>query len=80
MLIQKSAVEIGQYGYSHYTHKPVTPGEHDIVYVPQSIADGWEAYCSCGEWRAFENFYAQPSKEGLLKALKEAFAEHAALK
>lgn len=41
------------HGYEHYTGRPVTPGVHEIAFVPQSIADGWQAFCSCGEWKEF---------------------------
>lgn len=78
MLVMRSADEIGEYGYAHWTHQPVTPGQHSIATVPQSMADGWEAYCSCGEWRAFASFYEYPSREGLLAALRGAFDQHVA--
>ena len=54
MMIQNSADAIGQYDYEHWTGKPVTPHCHEVAYVPQSIADGWEAYCSCGQWRGYQ--------------------------
>lgn len=44
---------MANYGYTHYTGNLVTPGLHEIAYVPQSIADGWQAFCSCGEWKEF---------------------------
>lgn len=76
MLIQKSAKDIGQYNYTHWSDKPITPTCHEIFFVPQSIADGWEAYCSCGQWRGFENFYEIPDREQLINALKAEFEKH----
>jgi hypothetical protein len=43
------------YGYTHWTGNPVTPGFHEVVFIPQSVADGWQALCSCGEWQDFQN-------------------------
>jgi hypothetical protein len=76
MIIQNSAAEISRYGYTHWTGKPITPDIHEMRTVPQTIADGWEAYCSCGEWRAFEQFRAIETREGLLAALSAAHADH----
>ncbi len=78
---QHSAKEIGQYGYTHWTSKPTTPGAHDVAYVPQTIADGWEAYCSCGEWRGFVSIYDVPAKnarEETFSMLKDAHEKHIA--
>lgn len=75
MIEQHSAKDIS-YGYTHWTGKPVTPGCHEIAYVPQTIADGWEAYCSCGEWRGFTSFYETPTREDTFAALKTAFERH----
>lgn len=55
---------------------------HSLELVPQSIADGWEAICSCG-WRKFEPFAwekddPKSTRDGLLAFLKERFREHAA--
>jgi hypothetical protein len=80
MIEQNSATAIGKYGYTHWTGKPVTPGQHMIAYVPQTIADGWEAYCSCGEWRCFVSIYEIPEtmgvREATLAKLKERFQLH----
>jgi hypothetical protein len=76
MIVQKSAADIGEHGYSHWSHKPVTPGVHSVCLVPQSIADGWEAYCSCGEWRCFISFYEIASKDGLIVKLKSQHRLH----
>lgn len=74
--VNKSKEAVGKYGYTHWTGLPVTPGTHTIVYVPQTIADGYEAYCSCGEWRAFASYYQHDTKASLKAALDEAFAGH----
>lgn len=76
MLIRNSAKEIIGPGYAHWAGKPVTPSCHEILYVPQSMADGWDAFCSCGEWRAFETFYEIPERDELLAALKLEFEKH----
>ena len=65
-----------KYGYSHYSRKPVTPDTHEPYFVPQTIADGWEVFCTCGQWSAFENFYNIPEREALLSALSQAHRNH----
>jgi hypothetical protein len=76
MIIQDSAEKIGEHGYAHWSGKPVTPDAHSILFVPQTIADGWEAYCSCGQWRAFESLYAIEGRDELRGALKKAHEQH----
>ena len=51
--------------------------EHALRLVPQSIADGWQAQCTCG-WSAFESFLRQPDKELLLDGLRAGHAAHVA--
>lgn len=65
--------------YEHYSKKPATPDTHEPYFVPQSIADGWEVFCTCGQWSAFENFYNIRTREALLDALGQAHRAHAAL-
>jgi hypothetical protein len=83
MLEQHSAEEIGQYNYTHWTDKPITPGIHTIATVPQTIADGWEAYCSCGQWRGFCSIYdvyeAADARKATFDALQAAFEKHVAV-
>lgn len=59
-----------KYGYAYWAGKPVTPGVHNIVCVPQSIADGWGGFCSCGQWRDFVSIYDLSDAE--LKNAREA--------
>lgn len=78
MIIEKqSAAEVGQYGYTHYCKKPVSVGQHEMALVPQSIADGWQGFCTCGEWSAFASFYEFPTRESLFNALNDVFKRHA---
>ena len=67
-----------KYGYAHYSGKPAVPDTHEPYFVPQSIADGWEVFCSCGQWSAFENFYNIRTRDALLAALGEAHRAHVA--
>ena len=76
MIEQTNAEAIGQYGYTHYTGMPVST-KHEIALIPQSVADGWEGFCSCGEWRGFASFYEFSKKPELIGALKVAHAAHA---
>lgn len=79
-----SAEEIGRYGYEHWSGKPVTPENHEALFVPQSIADGWEAYCSCGQWRGFASFRDLPpdqcknARETVISCLRESHEAHKA--
>lgn len=77
MMIQDTAEKIGQYNYAHWTGRPITPQCHEVAYVPQSIADGWEAYCSCGQWRGFLSLYETPGRDETIAALKAEFDKHA---
>jgi hypothetical protein len=52
-----------KYGYEHWTGKPVTPGKHELAMVPQSIMDGWQGFCSCGEWSTFVGLYDLSKEE-----------------
>lgn len=76
--ITNGATNIGQYGYTHWTNKPLTPGRHEVAFVPQSLFDGWEAYCSCGEWRAYVSQYDYPERDETIKCLGELHAAHVA--
>lgn len=51
--------------------------EHKLQLIPQTIADGWEAECSCG-WHKFRSFYEINDRDALLKRLREDYNEHAA--
>ena len=78
---QHSAKEIGPLNYTHWTGKPVTPPCHEVSFVPQTVADGWEAYCSCGEWRGFFSIYdvkGGDARKETLDALQSAFDKHVA--
>lgn len=76
MLINEDdTITNGRYGYTHWSGKP-TDDQHTGCLVPQSIADGWECWCSCGKWRAFANFRDVPGRDDLLKALRDAHGEH----
>lgn len=77
MLIQTGA-EIGEFNYTFWSGNPATPNAHAIHYVPQTIADGWDAFCSCGQWRGFANFREFDTKDALFAGLKEAWASHLA--
>ena len=77
MLEKHSADEIGQFGYTHYCHHETTPNEHGLALVPQTIADGFEGFCTCGEWSAFASFHEFPTRPLLLSAITEAFNRHA---
>jgi hypothetical protein len=65
-------------GYAHWSGDHVTPGDHSKVkLVPQSMADCWEAYCSCGEWRGTATmgpFY----RDDAIASLRAAHARHSA--
>jgi hypothetical protein len=78
--IKKSAAEIGSHGYAYWTDKPLTPNVHTPVLVPQTIADGWESYCSCGNWSAFASVWDTdpdlPARRQMLDALNAAFQDH----
>jgi hypothetical protein len=73
-----SAEQIGPHGYAHWTRSPTTPGIHSITLVPQTIFDGWDAYCSCGEWMTFASFYDFESRDALLEALTKWHEAHVA--
>lgn len=63
--------------YEYWSGKPLDD-QHKICLVPQSIADGWEAFCSCGKWKSFKSFYDFPTKESLIDALRADHASHVA--
>jgi hypothetical protein len=77
MLEKNGAEEIGEYGYAHWAERPVTPGLHDLYLLPRAMFDGWEAYCSCGQWKCFVSFYEIEEKDALLAKLKERHCLHA---
>ena len=60
------------HGYSHWGGKE-PPDAHAILLIPHSIMDGWEAYCSCDQWKAFSGL---PSREATFAALSEAHQGH----
>ena len=65
-------------GYTHWTGEPTTPDSHALVRIPQSTADGWQGFCSCGEWRTFKSFYDFGRREDLLAAIGVEFDAHVA--
>ena len=73
---------VGNYGYSHWSGRPITPGVHEACFVPQSVMDGWQVYCSCGEWVAFVSTYDVPtdqlhrSRDWTLGQLTKMHQEH----
>lgn len=76
-----SATDIGKYNFTHWCDKPLTPYCHEVLFVPQTIADGWEAYCSCGEWKGFFSLYDVKGKDPQAEtfaALQGAFDKHVA--
>ena len=62
--------------YTHWTGKPITPTQHEILLVPQPITDGWAAFCSCGQWRSFGSFYDFKTKDEIIEHLAEEHATH----
>jgi hypothetical protein len=62
-------------GYARYSGKPVTPDVHEKYFVPQTVADGWECWCSCGQFRAFESEYAF-DRDQTLMALELEHVKH----
>lgn len=76
-----SETVIDRFGYSHWTHKPVTATCEEIALVPQTVYDGWEAYCSCGKWKAFVGGYdpEAATRETTIAALQSAFERHKSL-
>jgi hypothetical protein len=77
---QHSAKEIGEHGFTHWTGRPITPGEHTIAFIPQTIVDSWEAYCSCGQWRGITSSYDTPTREETFAVLRAAFDKHVSRK
>jgi hypothetical protein len=71
-----SAQDIGPYGYLHYALTPATPQSHTLLLVPQSIADGWEGYCSCCNWSIFISFYRIEDKDELIAKIRERHHLH----
>lgn len=67
---------IGRYGFAHWAGRPADPATHELQLVPQSIIDGWEGYCSCGEWKAFADFYTHRTRDEAIAAIQHAHAEH----
>jgi len=63
------------FGYEHWSGKPVDD-QHQLELVPQTIADGWQGFCSCGQWGAFASFYDYAERDRLLDALRAAHKEH----
>lgn len=64
--------------YTYWSGQPITPGEHKLICVPQSVADGWQGFCSCGEWSGFLSFMMFRDRESLLAELKRLHEEHKA--
>jgi len=63
--------------YEHWSGKPITPGAHaDVCLTPQSVADGWSAHCSCGEWMTFVYSQDFPIRELAIQELKQRHANH----
>jgi len=66
-------------GYTHWTGMPETPGVHHLALVPQSMMDGWEAMCACGEWKTHATFHEFDTRDELLKSLEIAYKIHAGI-
>ncbi len=62
--------------YAHWAEKPADLDTHEPLLVPQSVMDGWQCWCSCGQEGWFASFYEFDKKEDLLAALKSKHAEH----
>lgn len=77
MNIKTSSEDIGEHGYSYWTGQPITLHEHNLTKVPQSIADGWQGFCSCGVWSCFVSFYEFDSRDDLLAEIDRLHSEHA---
>ena len=80
MIENNGTKEMGPHanGYTHFSGKPVDPTYHEAFYVAQSLFDGWELYCSCGQFRAFGDFFEFPTPPQLGAALRAAFDRHVA--
>lgn len=65
-------------GYTYWTDKPTTPGVcGTVAFIPQTAWDGWDAFCSCGGWRAFGSFgYSSCTRDEMINALREKWNEH----
>jgi hypothetical protein len=50
---------------------------HELTLIPEPIADGWRAKCSCGwqEARTFLDIETR-TKESLIAALQKDFEDH----
>ena len=65
-----------RYGYTHWSKGAPLDDLHSLKLVPQSIADGWQGFCSCGEWIAFASFYEFNDRDTLLDAIKREHQAH----
>jgi hypothetical protein len=72
----RECTEIGKYGFSHWSGKPVTPNEHRRIFVPQSAYDSWEAYCSCGRWMGIASSWDYPTGDSAIAALTVSHEAH----
>jgi hypothetical protein len=52
------------HGYTFYSGRLTTPGVHEPCFVPQPLADGWDVFCSCGQWGARVSLYEVPEGVG----------------
>ena len=71
---QDSAKEIGTYGYAHWSEKHCDDN-HTAYLVPQSMGDGWEAYCSCGHWRCFICFQISVTESMTREDMRDSLVE-----
>ncbi len=59
-----SELILRDYGYAFYSGNPTTPGVHEPCFAPQPLADGWDVFCSCGQWGARVSIYEIPENVG----------------
>lgn len=76
----EAIAELAPTSYTHYSGKPATPGVHERLFVPQTIGDGWECWCSCGEWRCFATFYEFATPDDIRMVLEAKHRNHIHLK
>jgi hypothetical protein len=70
---------IGKYGYAHYAGECLLEEDHRLKLVPQSIVDGWQGFCRCGEWAGFASLN-DGTREQVIASLQAAHADHVKLK
>ncbi|MFH1553544.1 MAG: hypothetical protein ABII76_01580 [Pseudomonadota bacterium] len=63
-------------GWEYWFKDKITPGRHEIGFIPHSVSDGWAAWCQCGQWRAFASYYEASTQEELFGLLRAKHALH----